>query len=174
MKVTVDIPDEQWARLRERARESGCEQPEYLVGEAVEEYLTQQAAAIQAEPPDAANGMPPFLDAEEAKAWPAMLAVVRELQKDPGHVEAAIDAFEAGKRDPATPLATAIAALLPRWRNTIREFAAYTRDKPPHGNPDDERETQRLAGILNLPGSINDEEAEAMRASVRESRSHWR
>jgi hypothetical protein len=42
MKVTVEIPDEQWARLRARARAQGCDEPAMLVEEAVEEYLGVQ------------------------------------------------------------------------------------------------------------------------------------
>jgi hypothetical protein len=174
MKVTVEIPDEQWARLEEQARDSGCEQPARLIGEAVEKFLARRVPADRATTRGEATHAPPFLDADETQAWPAMLFVVREMRKHPEAVEAAISELEAGKPGQVTRLSMAIAELLPRWRDAIRDFAAYTRNKPIHGDPDDEKEVERLAGILSLQGSISDEEAEAWKANIRELRSTWR
>ena len=174
MKTTIEIPDDQWAKLREKAIAAGYDEPADLVGKALDGYLERSGGSrVRPDAPRQAADQD-FLTPEEQAAWPAMLFLVHELRRKPDAVEAALSDPDAEKTGHANTLRVRSRELPERWRNTVREYSAYLHDKPVHGDPDDDSATERLAIILSLAGSISDETAEEWKANIRELRSTWR
>lgn len=77
--MTLEIPDDQWAELEARARASGCEKVERLIGDALEEYLLLDTGQF-ASAADAPATSPPGYGVLDDQRADELRQHVRELR----------------------------------------------------------------------------------------------